>query len=120
MKIKFGIDNTPVENHRLPNIYWMLKMYKNLVKARFIIAPPKSSLKPPARATTSIFRLFFRQIQTFNDKHRFFTGVNAFWVVQNNNPVINAMNGLNKRTKAFSVSAFDFLRWILNFHIINI
>ena len=52
--------------------------------------------------------MFFRQIQTYNDKCRFFTGVNTFWVVQNNKSVIDAMNGLNKRRKATSVSAFEF------------
>ena len=36
------------------------------------------------------------------------TGVNTFWVVQNNKPVVtDAMNGLNKRRKATSVSTFD-------------
>ena len=83
-------------------------MHKNPTKARFIIASPKSSIKPLARTITSIFCLFFRQIQTYNDKCRFFTGVNTFWVVQNNKPVINAMNWLNKRRKATSVSTFDF------------
>ena len=52
--------------------------------------------------------MLFRQIQTYNDKCRFFTGVNTFWVVQNNKPVIDGMNGLNKRKKAISVSNFDF------------
>ena len=50
----------------------------------------------------------FRQIQTYNDKCRFFTGVNTFWVVQNNKPLIDAMNVLNKLRKATSVSTFDF------------
>ena len=104
MKIKLGIGNIPIENHRLPNMYWMSKMHKNPIKARFIIAFPKSL----ARTITSVFRLFFRQIQTYNDKCRFFTGVNTFWVVQNNKPVTDAMNGLNKRRKATSVSTFDF------------
>ena len=63
LKIKFGIENIPIENHRLPNMYWMSKMHKNPIKARFIIASPKSSIKPLARTKTSIFRLFFRQIQ---------------------------------------------------------
>ena len=48
------------------------------------------------------------QIQTDNDKCRIFTGVNTFWVVQNNKLVIDKMNGLNKRKKATSVSTFDF------------
>ena len=48
-------------------MYWMPKMHKNSIKARFIIASPKSSIKPLARTIMSIFRLFFRQIQTYND-----------------------------------------------------
>ena len=77
-KIKFGIDNIPVENLQLPNMYWMPKMHKNPTKARFIIASPKSSIKPLARTILSVFHLFFRQIQTYNDKCRFFIGVNTF------------------------------------------
>ena len=47
LKIKFGIDNIPIENHQLPNLYWMpKKMHKNPIKARFIIASPKCSIKP--------------------------------------------------------------------------
>ena len=80
LKIKFGIDNIPIENHRLPNIYWMSKMHKNLIKARFIIASPKFSVKHLARTITSIFRLFFRQIHTYNDKFRFFTGVSLHFL----------------------------------------
>ena len=54
LKIKFGIDNISVENHQLPNMYWMPKMHKNPIKARFIIASPKSSIKPLARTIMSI------------------------------------------------------------------
>ena len=39
---------------------------------------------------------------------RFFTVINTFWVVQNNKPVIDAINGLNRRRKATSFSTFDF------------
>ena len=78
LKIGFGIDNIPIENHRLPHMYWMSKKHKNRLKARFIIVSLKSSIKPLARSITSIFRLLFRQIQTRNDKCRFFTGVNIF------------------------------------------
>ena len=48
------------------------------------------------------------QIQTYNGRCRFFTGVNIFWVVQNNKLVIDAMDGLYKRRKATSISTFDF------------
>ena len=52
--------------------------------------------------------MHFKQTQTYNDKCRFFTAVNTFSVVQNNKPVIDAINGLNKRRKTTSVSTFDF------------
>ena len=38
----------------------------------------------------------------------FFTGFNTFWLVENNKPVIDAINGLDKRRKTTSVSTFDF------------
>ena len=83
-------------------------MQQNPIKARFIIASPKSSINPLARTITSIFLLFFRRIQTYNDKCRFFKGVNTFCVGQNNKPISDAMDGLNKRSKATSVLTFDF------------
>ena len=82
----------------------MSKMHKNPIKAR----SPKSSIKPLARTITTIFGLLFSQIQTYNDKSKLFTGVNTFWVVQNNKPVIDTMNGFNKRRKATSVSTLEF------------
>ena len=60
LKIKFRIDNIPIENNRLPNMQWMLKMHKNPFQAGFIIAFPKSSIKALARTISSIFGLLFR------------------------------------------------------------
>ena len=119
LKITFGIDNIPIENHRLPNMYWKSKIHKNPIKARFIIASPKSSIKPLARTITSIFRVLFRQIQTYNNKCRFFTGVKTFWVVQNNKAVTDAMNGLINEGKQLLCQPLTFLLCILNCHIIN-
>ena len=62
LKIKIGIDKVPIENHQLPKMYWMPQRHKNPIKARFIVASPKSSVKPLARTITSVFHLFFRQI----------------------------------------------------------
>ena len=81
-------------------------MHKNPIKARFITASPKSSIKPLASTMTSIFRLF-------SDKYKHIIRVGFLLVltrstVQNNKPVIDAMNGLNKRRKTTSVSTFDF------------
>ena len=34
--IKFGIGNIHIKNHWLPNMYWMPKMHKNLIKIRLL------------------------------------------------------------------------------------
>ena len=54
-------------------IYTGCLMHKNGIKARFIRGSPKFSIRPLARTIIN-FRWFFRQIQTYNDKSRSFTG----------------------------------------------
>ena len=56
LKIKFGIDNIPIENNRLPDMYWMPKLHKNHIKARLIMVSPKSSIKSLVR-TILLYRL---------------------------------------------------------------
>ena len=92
----------------LPSIYWLPKLHKKPTKARFIIAAPQCSLKPLTKAITKVFKLIFHQIEAYNNKCHFFSGVKTFWTVQNNKPVIDSINKLNKRNKACRVSTFDF------------
>ena len=67
-------------------------MHKNPIKAKFIISSPDIFIKPMARNITSIFGSPFREIQSYKDKLTLFTGINTFWVVQNNIPVIDTRN----------------------------
>ena len=106
MNTKFWIDNIPIENHQLHNMYWMHKMQKKLLKARFIMAS-LSLLELLARTVTSIFCLLFRQILLLKI-NRFFTGIKTFWVKQNNKPVIDVINKLNQCSQATPISSFDF------------
>ena len=105
---RFGIKDIKSENSCLPTIYWLPKMHKNPTKSRFIIAAPKCSIKPLSKAVTQIFRLFYKQIESYNKKCKYFTGVNAFWVVQSNQKVTECMKKINSRGKAKSISTFDF------------
>ena len=64
LKIKFHIGNIFIENYWLHSMYWMPTMYENPVKAKFIIAPSKSSINPPSKTIISIFDWIFMLIQT--------------------------------------------------------
>ena len=110
LKMKFGNDKISIENDRLPNIYWLPKMHKNPTKGRFFIASRESSIKPLPRTITSIFFSFLDKCQC-----RLVTGVKTFWVVQNDKPVIDARNGVNKRRKGTSVSTFEFSTLYIKF-----
>ena len=96
------------DNQCLPHIYWLPKMHKNPIKFRFIIAAPKCSVKPLSKSITSIFKLFYKQIEAYNKKCFFYSGIKMFWVIQNNEPVIKSINRINSRSKANCISTFDF------------
>ena len=96
------------DSKKLPYIYWTPKLHKNPIKFRFITAAPNCSIKPLSKAITKIFRLFFRQVETHNAKSFFFSQVKTFWVIQNNEHVINAIKKLHKRNSVRSMSTFDF------------
>ena len=98
----------PDESKQLPHIYWLPKLHKNPIKFRFIIAAPNCSIKPLSKVITKIFRLFYRQIETYNAKSEFYSSVKTFWVIQNNQSVIDSINKLNRRNSAKSLKTFDF------------
>ena len=119
LKIKFGIDNIPIESYQLANMYRVPKMHKIPIKVSFIALSPKFSIKALARTITSIFRLSFKQMQTYNDKSRFSTDINTIALVQNNKPVTDAINRLNNVGNQLLFQPLTFLTCILNGHIIN-
>ena len=96
------------EFQSLPVLYLSAKFHKNPISSRTIIASKTSSLKPLLKDLTLIFKLFQSQVQSFNDKHRVWTGVSGFWVIQNNTPLIDRIGKINKRNKAKSIMTFDF------------
>ena len=107
LKSKFGIA-IPEFNEKLPNIYWLPKLHKKPLKFRFIIAAPSCSVKPLSKAITSVFKMFYNQIERYNMKCCYYSSVKTFWVIQNNQDVLNSLKKLNKRGKASCISTFDF------------
>ena len=92
----------------LPSMYWIPKMHKTPVGERFIIASPNCSVKPLLKDATAILKLFQKQIESFHDKNTLWLGVNNFWVIQNNKPVVERINKISSKKGALSVRTFDF------------
>ena len=88
--IKMKFDITITEDMKcLQTPYWLPKMYKDPIGARFIIASKKCTVKTISKNVTSDFKLLFRAIQKCHNKSKNFSGINYFWVVQNNVPVLD-------------------------------
>ena len=107
LKFKFDLD-VPSESKMLPHIYWLPKLHKNPIKFRFIIAAPNCSVKPLSKAVTKFFKLFYRQIEKYNEKSQFYSSAKTFWVIQNNENVFESISKLNSRNAAKTMSTFDF------------
>ena len=80
LKNKFNLEVSEI-NKRLPNIYWTLKGHINPTKARFIIAVPKCSVKTLSIAVTAALKLIYKQIENYNFKTQYYSGVKTFWPV---------------------------------------
>ena len=96
------------EMKSLPSMYWSPKLHKDPICSRFIIASKQSSLKPLLKDLTCIFKLFQKQVESYNDKSRVWSGVSGCWVIQNSNPVVERIDKINNRKKAKSIMTFDF------------
>ena len=83
-------------------------MHKNPTGFRFIIASPRCSVKPLSKDITAIFKLFYNKVERYHLKGRLWSGINKFWIVQNNQPIIDKINKINKRNAAKHMSTFDF------------
>ena len=104
----FHLKNEAKEFNCLPSIYWLPKMHKNPSGAGFIIAGKKCINKKLTQHVTSAFKLCFKQVEGYHRKTNYFTGTKTFWVIQNNNALLESIKKINKRKKAQKLSTFDF------------
>ena len=107
LKRNFNI-NISDKNKQLPHMYWLPKLHKTPSKSRFIVAATHCSVKPLSKAVTAALKLLYKQIESYNDKSCYFSGVNTFWPIQNNTKVINSLNKLSSLHKAKTITTFDF------------
>ena len=96
------------KDNDLPGMYWIPKMHKNPIGKRFIIASKHCSTKQISSTVSLVFKKIFSQVENFHKNAKFLSNYNKFWVLQNCNPVLEALRHINKRQNAKSISTFDF------------
>jgi len=104
---RFGLEVSEQQN-TLPSMYWIPKMHKSPVGARFIVASKTCSTKPLTEVISRIFKMLYNHVENFHRKSYFYSSYRKFWVVQNSFPVIQQMDRINARGNAKRISTFDF------------
>ena len=104
---KFDLTVTEKEKS-LPIMYWIPKMHKSPVGARYIVASKTCSTKPITNVVSRVFKMIFTHVQSFHNKSKFYSNFKTFWVVENSFPIIDKLKQINSRKNAKSISTFDF------------
>ena len=88
-------------------MYWLSKMHKTPIGARFIVDSNYCSMKPLSDTTSKHFKMISNTIEGFHIQSFFHSGCEKFWVAQNSFPITTKLNKINIKKKAKSFSAFE-------------
>ena len=88
------------KDHSLPVMYWLLKLHKKPIGARFITASKNCSTKPLSRVICNIFKILFKYVENFHKKNTFYSSYKKFWFVENSFPSIKKLKIFDTRKVA--------------------
>ena len=83
----------------LPILYWLPKMHKTPIGARFIVASNYCSTKPLSDTTSKLFKMILNTVESFHTQSFFHSGCEKFWVVQNSFPIATKLKKSMLRKK---------------------
>ncbi|WP_456235821.1 hypothetical protein [Soonwooa purpurea] len=104
---KLGL-NMESKMKKMPTMYWIPKMHKKPIGARFIVASKVCSTKPISKVVSGVFQMIFNQVNKFHLKSKFYSNFNLFWVINNSQHVTEKLEIINTRKRARSISTYDF------------
>ena len=89
----------------LPIMYWLPKIHKTPIGARFILASYYCSNNPISHTISKNFKKIFNDVEIFHKKGFFYLGCKKFSAVQNSFSISTMLNKINVKKK--SVSTFE-------------
>ena len=87
-------------------MYWLPKIHKTPVGARFIVASYYCSTNPLSDTISKNFKMIFNTLESAHKKVLFYLGCKKFWVVQNSFSIATMINVKKKSISAFECSTF--------------
>ena len=99
--------DVPVEMQQLPSFYWLPKMHKSPYGCRFIAASNTCTTKPLSSMLTSCFSTILTHYKEYCGGIQRQTGVNALWIINNSQQVLEMLERVNTYGKAQHFDSFD-------------
>ena len=81
-------------------MYWLPKLHKAPIGARFINASKNCSTKPLSVVISKTFKMLFKHVENFYNISTFYSSCKNFWVVENSLPIIEKVNLINIKIRA--------------------
>ena len=90
-------------------MYWLPKLHKAPIGARFINASKNCSTKPLSVVISKTFKMLFKNVENFYNISTFYSSCKNFWVVENSLPIIEKVNLINIKIRAKRFLAMIFV-----------
>ena len=105
IQLKFPVKS---KNYKLAYFYLLTKLHKNPIKFRPIVASKFCITKPISKTVASCLTCIktnrFHYCKRFSDC----TDINLNWIIENNTPILDCLEKLNKKSAALDINTYDF------------
>jgi hypothetical protein len=106
--IAFGVEPSTF-GEELPYIRLTPKCHKTPTDFRTIIASKVAITKCVSHTVSLALSLVLKRLrQHCNISRRYRNGINAFWIINDNKPILDALKRINKGRQAKSITTYDF------------
>ena len=102
---------------KFPTFYWLPKLYKRPYKARFIANSSSCTTRSFSKVLTPCLTAIKNHWIKYCEKKTYEReGMNYLWSIKNSTEILNKLK--TKGFQASTISTYDFLRFILRYHMI--
>ena len=95
-------------DNKLPHMILFPKFHKPKFSQRYVVSYANCSCKPLAKTVAQGLKAISYQINNYSNMIFKVTGIKRNWIINNNEPILNCLNDINKLSNARNIQTYDF------------
>ena len=107
-KSRFLYHDIPPDLYHLPFMHILTKEHKIPKKTRTIISSKVCITKPISKTLQLCLKRIQQSRKNLCQNIFNYSGINTFWIIDNNQPILNTINAINAKRSAKSIATYDF------------